>query len=249
MTIKPISISKSIGYFIISSILIYIGLHKGIPFLQSRGYPFFVGYLVFFYFPLVLMFFTALILYRQEGNKWNWYDFKNRLRLNKMSKRDWLWAFGLLIFGLITYLGLTPIGNWLAKFSFFSPPDFFPAEINPNKTAVSGYMMDFKMAGQYWIPLVYFIGLFFNIFGEEFLWRGIILPRQIERYHSKAWIYHGIIWTFWHFFWTWNLVVIFPYAMALSYVTYKRRNTWIPIFSHGLMNAIPLVLIIIEVLK
>jgi hypothetical protein len=117
IAIKPISISKSILYFIISSMLIYFGLYKGIPFLLSLGYPFIIGYMIFFYVPLVLLFVTALILYRQEGNKWNWFDFKNRLRLKKLSKTDWLWALGLLIFGLITYLGLSPIGNWLAKFA------------------------------------------------------------------------------------------------------------------------------------
>jgi len=249
MTIKPISFSKSIIYFIVSSTLIYLGLYNGIPFLLSQGYPFLVGYMIFFYAPFVLLFATALILYKKEGNKWNWTDFKNRLRLKKLSKKDWLWALGLLIFGLITYVGLAPIGNWLAQFPFFSPPDFFPAEINPNKTATPGYMMDYKLAGQYWVPFAYFIGWFFNIFGEEFLWRGIIFPRQIEKYHSKAWIFHGIIWTFWHFFWTWNVIVIFPFAMALSYVVYKRQNTWIPIFAHGLMNAIPLILIIIQVFK
>mgnify|MGYP006278955193 CR=1 FL=1 len=247
--IKPISIFSSIWYFIISSIIIFICLYKVISVFLDKGFQFLPLYLIFFPLPFALLFVTALILYKREGNKWNWNDFKSRLRLNKMSKRDWLWTFGLLSFGLITYLGLTPVGNWLVKFSFFSPPDFFPAEINPNKTTVSGYMMDYKLAGQYWIPIAYFIGIVFNIIGEEFLWRGIILPRQIEKYQSKAWIYHGIIWTFWHFFWSWNIIVIFPYAMALSYVAYKRQNTWIPILSHGLMNTVPLVLGIIEVLK
>lgn len=249
MNIKPISISKSIVYFIISSILIYVGLYKGIPLLQSHGQPFIIGYMIFSYFPFMLLIATALILYKLEGNKWNWNDFKNRLRLKKISKKDWLWAIGLFVFGIITYVGLTPVGDWLATFSFFSPPDFFPAEINPNKTPVSGYMFDYELSGKYWVPIVYFIGWFFNIFGEEFLWRGIILPRQIERYKSKAWIYHGIIWTFWHFFWTWNIIIIFPFAMAVSFVFYKRQNTWITIFSHGLMNVIPLIFIIIEVFK
>lgn len=247
--IKPISIFNSIWYFIISSGLIYLGLYKGIPFLLSKGFQFLPSYLILFYVPFVFLFITALILYKKEGNKWSWHDFKNRLQLRKMCKKDWVWAACLLVFGLITYLGLTPVGAWLAKIPFFSPADFFPAEINPNKSMVSGFFMDYKLAGQYWIPIVYFIGWFFNIFGEEFLWRGIILPRQIANYKSKAWIYHGIIWTLWHFFWTWNLIIIFPFSMALSYVAYKRKNTWIPILTHGLMNTIPLIMIIIEVFK
>ncbi len=247
--IKPISIFNSIWYFIISSALIYVGLYKGIPVLMDRGLPFLTAYLILFYLPFVFLFITAIILYTREGNQWTWYDFKYRLWIKKMSKKDLLWSFGLLFFGLISYVGLTPIGEWFANFSFFSPPDFFPAEINPNKSMISGIFMDYKLKGQYWVPLVYFIGLVFNILGEEFLWRGIILRRQIKKYHNKAWIYHGIIWTFWHFFWAWNLIIIFPFAMALSYVFYKRQNVLIPIFAHGLMNSIPLVLIIIEVFK
>jgi membrane protease YdiL (CAAX protease family) len=109
--------------------------------------------------------------------------------------------------------------------------------------------MAFTLSGQYWIIIVYFIGWFFNIFGEEFLWRGIILPRQTLKYGNKVWIYHGLIWTLWHFFWKWNIIAIFPFSMAISYCAYKRKNTWIPIFAHGLLNFIPLVMIIIETLK
>lgn len=247
--IKPISIFRSIWYFIISSVLIYVGLYKGIPLLLDRGVPFLTAYLILFYLPFVFLFITALVLYKHEGNSWNWYAFKNRLRLKKLNKKDLFWTVGLFFFGLITYVGFTPVAAWLAKFSFFSPPDFFPPEINPNKSMVPGFFMDYKLSGQYWVPIAYFIGWVFNILGEELLWRGIILPRQIQKYRNKAWVYHGIIWTFWHFFWTWNLIVVFPFAMAVSYVFYKRQNTMISIITHGIMNSIPLILIIVEVFK
>lgn len=249
MSIKPISMLRSSIYFIVSSLLLYVGIYYGIPFLQSQGHSFLTGYLIFTDIPFMLLFITALVLYRLEGNAWNWSDFKARLRLNKLNKKDWLWAAGLLVFGLITYLGLAPLGAWFAKIPFFAPPDFFPAELNPNKIPVPGFMFDYEMAGQYWVPIVYFFGWFFNIFGEEFLWRGMILPRHIERYGSKAWIFHGLIWTLWHFFWTWNILVIFPFAMAVSFVAYKRKNTWIPIIAHGLMNLIPLIMAIVAVFK
>lgn len=139
--------------------------------------------------------------------------------------------------------------NNLAQIPFFSPPDFFPAEINPNKIGNPGYMMDYKLSGEYWVIAVYFVGWFFNIFGEELLWRGIILPRQIKRYGSKAWIIHGIMWGLWHFFWKWQLVVLIPFALFFSYVVYRRKNTWIGIISHGVLNLIPLIMIIIAVFK
>ena len=229
--------------------MIYIGLYYGIPIFQNRGMSFLAGYLIFFYSPFILLLITALILYRKEGNDWNWHNFTKRTRLKKISGKDWLWTIGLFLFGLTAYAGLSTVGSWLAKISFFAPPDFFPPELNPNKTMIPGYMMDYKLSGEYWVAIAYFFGWISNILGEELLWRGMLLPRQILRYGSKAWVYHGMVWTLWHFFWKWNLVNIFPFAMALSYVTYKRQNTSIPIVSHGLMNMIPLILIIIEVMK
>ena len=38
--------------------------------------------------------------------------------------------------------------------------------------------MGILLKGKWWIVLGYLGGLFFNIFGEEFWWRGYILPRQ-----------------------------------------------------------------------
>jgi membrane protease YdiL (CAAX protease family) len=249
MNIKPVSIFSSIQYFIISSLIIYFGVYYGIPFLEKSGLPFFAGYLIFFHIPLALLLITTIIIYFKEGHQKKWQDFKERLWLKKMSGRDWFWALGLFIFSVIAYFALAPLGKTLAGYSFFRPPDFFPPEINPNKIPQPGCMMDFRLSGQYWIIPAYFFAWITNILGEEFLFRGIIFPRQLEKYGNKAWIYHGIIWTLWHFFWKWNLLSIFPFAMALSFTVYKRKNICISIFAHGTMNIIPFIMIIIEVLK
>lgn len=247
--LRPMSVAQSAWYFVVSSFLIYFGLYFGIPFLLKKDIPFVIGYLVLFYFPFALMFFTALILYHREKNDRIISTFQQRMRLNPLKKSDCLWIIGIILFYLLLAALLTPVMNSLAKLSFFSPPDFFPAEINPNKGSTNGYMMDYRLSGQYWLPIVYFIGWFFNIFGEEFLWRGIILPRQIKKYGKKAWIIHGLMWGAWHFFWKWQLVMLFPFALFFTYVIYKSQNTWVGIISHGALNAIPLILIIINVFQ
>lgn len=247
--IKPMTIFHSIWYFLISSLLIYIGLYVIIPILLSKDVPFLVGYLIFLYIPHILLFVTSLFLYRKEGNSWNITDFKSRMQLNPMKKADWFFVIGLIFFYLITSWLLTPVSNWLAKIPFFSPPDFFPAEINPNKVRIPGFAFDYKLSGEYWVFIAYFAGWFFNIFGEELLWRGIILPRQVKQYSSKAWIYHGIIWCIWHFYWKWSFITLLPFTLALSYVVYKRKNTWIGIIAHGFLNAIPPVIALIEIIK
>jgi membrane protease YdiL (CAAX protease family) len=249
MNISPLSISKSVWYFIFSSLVIYIGLYFGTPILLKAGINFFAAYLIFFHIPLFLLLITAFILFKAEGNNFSWDLFKHRIWLTKMHKVDWIWAIGLFCFGIIIYILLEPIGKILAHHNFFAPPDFFPAEINPNKSMKSGYMMDYKLSGQYCIAVLYFFAWITNILGEEFLFRGMLLRRQIVKYGSKAWIYHGVIWTLWHFFWKWNLFSILPFGLALSYTIYKRENIWIGIIAHGMMNSIPFILILIEVFK
>ena len=247
--IKPLTLFQSIWYFLISFLLIYIGLYVCIPILLSKGIPFLTGYFIFFYFPFVLLFITALILYKREGNAWKMSDFKSRMQLNPLKKIDWLWIIGIILAFAAASALLEPVINKVAQIPFFSPPDFFPAEINPNKTSIPGYMWDYKLSGEYWVIIVYFVGWFFNIFGEEFLWRGIILPRQVMKYGSKAWIYHGIMWGLWHFYWKWNFFTLLPLTLLLSYAVYKRKNTWIGIIAHGVLNLIPLVMMIIKVFE
>ena len=247
--IKPATIFKSIWYFAVSSLLINLGMYVFMPILLNKGVPFIIGYFIFFFSPLALLFFTALALYKKEGNAWNISNFKSRMQLNPIKKIDWLWIIGIIL-GFLIVLGLlTPAVNKLAETALFSPPDFFPAEINPNKTSIPGYMMDYELSGQYWVILVYFMAWFFNIFGEELLFRGILFPRQIMRYGSKAWIFHGVIWGLWHCFWKWELIIYIPFTLLFSYAVYKRKNTWIGIISHGTLNAIPLIAVIISVLK
>lgn len=249
-TIKPMTILTSLPYFLISSVLIYLGLYVFTPMLMARGIPFVTLYLVLFQFaPFLLLLITALILYSREGNAWNIVDFKSRMRLNPLQKADWLCIIGMILFYLAIMLALTPAINKIAQIPFFSPPDFFPAELNPNKAAVPGLVMGADVSGQYWVIALYFLGWLSNIFGEEFLWRGIILPRQVKQYGSKAWIMHAVLWGLWHFFWKWQLIGIIPFAFLLTYVAYKRKNTWIGIIAHGTLNAIPLVMAIISVFR
>jgi membrane protease YdiL (CAAX protease family) len=172
-----------------------------------------------------------------------------RTRLKEVDLRSWLWILGLTVFGLAAYLALTFTAKALASVSWLSPPGFFPAEINPNKSMISGVFMDTPLKGQWWIIPAYACGWFFNIFGEELLWRGYLLPRQELTLRKHAWIVHGLLWAAWHVFWKWNLLVILPVAMAIPFAVQKTKNTWVGIIAHGTVNLIPLGIIVVGVLS
>ena len=123
------------------------------------------------------------------------------------------------------------------------------SEINPLKAAIPNTFMGTEVHGQWGYAIGYFVGWFFNIFGEELLWRGYLLPRQQLQYGKWTWLIHGLLWTGWHFFWKWNLLSILPIALAIPFVAQKTGNSWIEIIAHGLLNFIPFVALVYFILN
>jgi membrane protease YdiL (CAAX protease family) len=248
-TLRPMSIGKAIILFAATSALVYSAVYVAIPKLLDEGFTFLQAYLICFYFPFVVIFMTAILAFILEKGTFSWNILFERFRLQKIDKKTWIWIVGLTIFSLIAYLSLAFTGKLLARVPFLAPPAFFPAEINPGKTMVPGIFMDTPLKGQWWVILAYGAGWFFNIFGEELLWRGYLLPRQEILYGKNAWLVHGSLWTLWHVFWKWNLIVILPVALSIPFVVQRTRNTWVGIIAHGVGNFIPLVVIIIGVIR
>lgn len=108
--------------------------------------------------------------------------------------------------------------------------------------------MGFSLKGNWWIAPVYFSALLFNIFGEEFWWRGYIMPRQELVFGKWTWVVHGLLWAFFHIFWKWNLIILLPLCLTHSYIIYKRKNTWIGIITHLTFNSIPLIALIVGII-
>jgi membrane protease YdiL (CAAX protease family) len=108
--------------------------------------------------------------------------------------------------------------------------------------------MGYTLKGQWWIFFVYLSVLVFNIIGEEFWWRGYILPKQELVFKNRTWVVHGILWALFHFFWKWNLLILLPVCLTLSYVVFKRKNTWIAIITHMMFNSVPLIGLLIGII-
>jgi membrane protease YdiL (CAAX protease family) len=92
--------------------------------------------------------------------------------------------------------------------------------------------------GQWSLVLLTLLLLFFNIVGEEFWWRGYILPRQELALGKHAWIVHGILWTLFHAFKYWDWLALLPVCLGIAFVAQSRRNTWIGFWAHLLFNSV-----------
>ncbi len=248
-SLKPIALWKAVILFAFTSAPIFIGVYCIIPILQRKGFTFLWSYLITFFPTFVVLFLLALIFYWREGNPLDWKSFTERYRLFPIPGKSWLWVISLFLFGVAVMLGLSFTGKWLASYPFFAPAQFFPPEINPLKETMPGLFFGTNVHGQWGYALAYFAGWFFNIFGEELLWRGYLLPRQIVNYGKWAWLIHGVLWTLWHIFWKWNLLNLLPITLSIAFVAQKTKNTSIPILVHGAVNFVPLLGLMYYIIK
>jgi membrane protease YdiL (CAAX protease family) len=250
LKIKPMGIIPSVLFFAIPSVIFSFFIYYVMQKLHQNGINDFVNFVVSMTTPLALMLVAAIIAYKVEGNSFNWRSFSKRFRLKKMTRKDWIYTVALLMVMIIIYGTLSFTSKWLIQFQLFSPPEFLLPSVDPRleQNLLVDSFMGIPLKGQWWVAVVYFIFLLFNIFGEEFWWRGYILPRQELAFNKWTWVIHGTLWGLFHIFWKWNLIILFPTCLALSYVVYKQKNTWIGIISHLAFNSAPLIGMIIAII-
>lgn len=152
-----------------------------------------------------------------------------------MGKKDWIWLIVLIVVVLLIYFGLSFTSSWLIEQPIFSPHPQFPEDMVSGNLR-SGYLFEMKLQGKWWVAICYFTFWALNIFGEEFWYRGWMLPRQEQAFGKHAWIINGTMFTFQHWMQPWNFLVILPGALFQAFVVQRQKNTWIGIIQHGLMN-------------
>ncbi len=128
------------------------------------------------------MFFWAIYLSGKEIGSYKIKEYSARMRIKKLSGIDWIWT-------VISFVALSLASFLIAKIvmpklGFDATPFFF------QNMPLSNSMM--------WILYVWPLFFFFNIFGEEFLWRGYIQPRQELLNKKWTWLVHGLFWAGWH---------------------------------------------------
>jgi membrane protease YdiL (CAAX protease family) len=248
--IRPLGIAGSIALFIIPAAILYSTHYFFVPaFVNATGQPYLVGYLIGWSSTMAFFLVAALVGYKQEGNATQWSTFTSRFRLARMTGADWLWTLGLFVTSMALYFGLGFSSEWLARIPLLAPHPLVPPDFGPEAATarVPGILMGMPLSGKWWVALVFFLGWLLNIFGEEFWFRGYILPRQELAMGSRAWIANGLMFGFNHIWQPWNLLLIVPAAFIGAFVVQRRRNTWILIIMHGAMNLVLVVLVMLNV--
>lgn len=245
--LKPLPFWPALLIFVALGLLFRVLLYGGLAYLPGLGLSGFHATIVAVTVPCAVLFALAFAGFKAEGHPLTWAAFAARLRLRPMTLREVLvalaaFAAGTLGTGLLSVTALALI----AAVPALAPPPFFPALLDPRATvsgeAFAAFVSE-PLLGNWSVPLLYFVMLFFNIVGEELFWRGLLLPRQ-ERAHGRwAWLVHGALWTLFHVpFYPWQIFALLPTCLALSWVAQRQQNTTAGLLMHTLFNGLPLVI-------
>jgi CAAX protease family protein len=216
--VSPLGLVGSATLFGAGALLLFLTTRLAVPTLVSvtGAEPVVMWFLAastVLFGPLLLT--AALLLYRERRPKRQG-SWDARLWLRPMNGGDWLWTIvGIAAVAVLTggIVGLLPDKATLR-------PSFMTLEpLGP---------------GRYWILGAWLPFFVLNIVGEEFVWRGVVLPRQEVVFGGRAWLVNGILWLLFHAAFPWQvLVTLVPITLILPYVVQRRRSTWIGVVIHA----------------
>lgn len=240
--LKPMPWQESLVLFGLPTIVLYLVTRLFIPYLRhtTTVHPALIWFLAGGILVFIPLFLLSLLLFKRDNFSLTWVSLRDRFRLQPMNKTDWIWALSSLA-AIYLGMGLIMLISFLLARGFGLPllqtsPPFLHFE-------------PFR-GSQLWLFLVWAPFFFFNIFGEEFMWRGYILPRQELVHGRRVWIVHSLWWTLFHAGFGWNLIVlVLPFLFIQTYAVYKRKNTWVGIVIHALGNGPTFILVALGMVR
>lgn len=144
-----------------------------------------------------------------------------------MSPRDWRYAL------LSTFIILVLIGL-IMGISKFLHTRF---EIPEIETTPSFMKFDPFQGSERFLLLAWLVMFFFNIFGEELMWRGYILPRHEISIGPHAWFFNALLWLLFHICFGFQLIILLiTILFILPYAVRQTQNTSVGIYIHALVN-------------
>ena len=159
---------------------------------------------------------------KSEGFKLNKETLTSRLRFHKLTKTDLVWT-------LIGFVAVSLTSVVILKLLVLIVGEFDPSPSFMSFETIS--------KGRYWILAVWLPFWILNILGEEFLWRGVLLPRQEIAFGKYTWMVHGLGWGLFHLAFGWKLVLtLIPLLFIQSFIVQKTKNSWTGVILHAGLN-------------
>lgn len=234
MTRKTALLVESLAYFLGGALALLLAVRVVIPLLaRTLGIAPVMGWFLASGILVAFLFVAALLAARRTTGARSVGETLQALNLRRLTRGDLAWALG----GLLAVVTST----WAVVRVFAS---LFSIDLLSKESYSSFLQMGKLEPEQYWIFLVWLPYFFFNIAGEELLWRGYLLPRQEKALGGQAWIANGLLWAVFHAAIGWRIAaILLPIELIVPFVVQRRKNTWLGIIIHGIYNGTGFILV------
>jgi membrane protease YdiL (CAAX protease family) len=189
---------------------------------------------------LIWMFVLSMIIVRQEEGDLHWATVKRRLRLNTprdprtggTRRRLWLWVIPFLIASAVWDTALRSYVSDLSVsiFPFLAEPPGYSFDA----VFASQEILD-RLVGAWWFFGLFVVNAVFNtILGEEFLFRGVLLPKMEGVFGRWSWVANGVLFGFYHVHQPWGIVEsAIGGVFFLAYPSWCFGSTWMGVIVHS----------------
>ena len=192
---------------------------------------------------------TGLVFGGQVNIRWS--SIRRRLWLNKprnpktgeTSNKLWLWFIPLAVLVSAWNLGprLVTIDLWNSIFPFLAEPAKYKLGeflASPENKA--------SLVGSWWLLGLFFVMAVFNtVLGEEFLFRGALLPKMKGVFGSWDWVANGVLFGLYHVAQPWGMPSsILTGVFLLALPARRYRSAWLAIITHSWQSLYIMVIVL-----
>jgi membrane protease YdiL (CAAX protease family) len=234
--IQPYSVWRSIILHLLPGVLLLVFFGMAVPFVEHLGLPLRFAAMLGVY--LVLIPFELGVLF-YEGKKRNGrFSLRGVVVYREMIPlwQYFLWVPLLVVWSSIWALLLSPFGDFLIKTVFSWLPAWFTYSDNSGTSRIILVVM----------VTVYGIANVSAAIVEELYFRGYLLPR-LSRLKGWAPLVNTVLFALQHFLTPWQAPFIILGVLPQAYLVSKKRNIYLGILAHSILNLLSSILLIMSV--
>jgi membrane protease YdiL (CAAX protease family) len=180
---------------------------------------------------------SMFILYREEGHmristirRRFWLNNPISPRTGQKDNRLWWLLIPLMLLVVALELGLAPFlnGIWTKVFPFLAEPQsrsldaLFAPELRSRWISAWDFFALFMI-----------LSIFNNFLSEEFLFRGVLLPKMKGVFGKWDWVANGVFFGLYHLHMPWGIPGNILFGGLLAFIARRYRSNWFPIILHN----------------
>jgi membrane protease YdiL (CAAX protease family) len=194
---------------------------------------------------LIWQFVLSIIILKNDGHEINWSTIQKRTKYQKPrdpktgKPSNWLflWVIPFILLSALLQsgvVGLPDIDSLAAPFIKDLP------QYDMSKLAAPEYK------GAWWIFGLYLVTVVFNYFlGEEFLYRGILLPKMTGVFGKWDWFANGILFGFYHLHKPQIILsTALSFGLVFAFPAKLFQSSWMAVIVHGLEGLLGLIVVL-----